>query len=110
MHENELSAEHFDRVAGLMKARGYRFVRLEEALADEAYRHATNTSGAARAGSCAGPPRKGSPTCRIRPSRPAWLETMEADRSPYDPPDPHRAGLQSSYPFMPLPVRHDDRR
>jgi len=84
MHENELSADHFDRVAEKMKARGYRFVSLDEAMADRAYLHADTFVGggadwlsrwAASAGITDLPP---------SPPRPQWLEPLEADRSPYD--------------------------
>ena len=36
--ENELNADHFDALAGMMKQRGYGFISLEEALKDPAYR------------------------------------------------------------------------
>lgn len=45
MHENELNADHFDAVAALLRARGYRFVPLAEALADPAYAHADTYIG-----------------------------------------------------------------
>ena len=38
LHANAINADHFDRLAGMMKRRGYRFVSLGEALRDEAYR------------------------------------------------------------------------
>jgi peptidoglycan/xylan/chitin deacetylase (PgdA/CDA1 family) len=38
LHANELNADHFDALAGMMKQRGYRFISLEEALKDPAYR------------------------------------------------------------------------
>ena len=38
IHANTLNADHFGALARAVKARGYRFVRLEEALADGAYR------------------------------------------------------------------------
>ncbi|MBI4747014.1 MAG: polysaccharide deacetylase family protein [Acidobacteria bacterium] len=37
LHSNELNADYFDELVGLMKKRGYHFVSLEEALADPAY-------------------------------------------------------------------------
>jgi hypothetical protein len=37
VHANTLNADHFAAVAASMRARGYRFVTLEEALKDEAY-------------------------------------------------------------------------
>ncbi len=37
VHANTLNADHFAAVAKSMRARGYRFVTLEEALEDEAY-------------------------------------------------------------------------
>ena len=84
MHENELSAEHFDRVAGLMKARGYRFVSLEEALADEAYRHDDKYVGGGTGWLVRWAATEGMTDIPHSPKPPAWLETMEADRSPYD--------------------------
>ncbi len=38
LHANELNADHFGALAAAMRRRGYRFVTLEEALADPAYR------------------------------------------------------------------------
>lgn len=38
LHANEINADHFDALAAMMKRRGYRFVSLEEALNDPAYR------------------------------------------------------------------------
>jgi peptidoglycan/xylan/chitin deacetylase (PgdA/CDA1 family) len=38
LHANALNADHFPRLAATMKARGYRFVSLEDALRDPAYR------------------------------------------------------------------------
>jgi peptidoglycan/xylan/chitin deacetylase (PgdA/CDA1 family) len=37
VHANALNADHFPRIAGLLKARGYRFATLEDALRDPAY-------------------------------------------------------------------------
>lgn len=37
LHANALNADYFGRLARLMKGRGYRFVKLDEALKDEAY-------------------------------------------------------------------------
>jgi hypothetical protein len=87
MHENELSADHFDRMAERMKARGYRFVTLDEALADPAYAHEDRFVGGgrnwlARWAGTAGIPEAEFP---VWSAPPAWLETLEADRSPYDP-------------------------
>jgi peptidoglycan/xylan/chitin deacetylase (PgdA/CDA1 family) len=38
LHANALNADHFGRLADLVRARGYAFVTLDEALSDEAYR------------------------------------------------------------------------
>lgn len=38
LHANALNAEYLDDVAGILRARGYRFVSLDEAMADPAYR------------------------------------------------------------------------
>jgi peptidoglycan/xylan/chitin deacetylase (PgdA/CDA1 family) len=37
LHANELNADYFDKLAAMMKRRGYSFVTLEEALKDNAY-------------------------------------------------------------------------
>lgn len=37
LHANELNADYFGEVAGVLKRRGYSFITLEEALQDEAY-------------------------------------------------------------------------
>jgi peptidoglycan/xylan/chitin deacetylase (PgdA/CDA1 family) len=37
LHANELNADHFGELAGMMRRRGYDFVSLEDALKDEAY-------------------------------------------------------------------------
>jgi peptidoglycan/xylan/chitin deacetylase (PgdA/CDA1 family) len=47
VHGNRLNADHFDRIAAMLVRRGYRFVRLEEALADEAYQSADRFTGGA---------------------------------------------------------------
>lgn len=38
IHANFINSDYFDDLAGMFKKRGYRFVTLEEALKDEAYR------------------------------------------------------------------------
>lgn len=38
LHANEINADHFDKLAEMIRRRGYRFVTLDEALKDEAYR------------------------------------------------------------------------
>ena len=38
LHVNALNADHFDELAETLRRRGYRFVTLDEALADSAYR------------------------------------------------------------------------
>lgn len=37
LHANALNADHFDRLAAMMKRRGYTFITLDEALRDKAY-------------------------------------------------------------------------
>jgi len=88
MHENELSADHFDRVAERMKARGYRFVSLEEALADAAYRHPDRFVGGGENWLVRWGVTEGITDLPQSPEPPGWLESLEADRSPYDPTDP----------------------
>ena len=38
LHSNELNADYFDELVSMMKRRGYRFISLDEALTDPAYR------------------------------------------------------------------------
>ncbi|MBK9155693.1 MAG: polysaccharide deacetylase family protein [Chloracidobacterium sp.] len=38
LHANELNADHFDKLADMMRKRGYAFITLEEALKDPAYK------------------------------------------------------------------------
>ena len=38
LHANELNADNFDRLLGMLKAKGYRFITLEEALTDPVYK------------------------------------------------------------------------
>jgi peptidoglycan/xylan/chitin deacetylase (PgdA/CDA1 family) len=87
MHENELSADHFDRLALRMKARGYRFVSLDEAMADQAYAHGDRFVGGGVNWLVRWAATEGITDLPAWPGRPAWLETLEADRSPYDLPD-----------------------
>jgi peptidoglycan/xylan/chitin deacetylase (PgdA/CDA1 family) len=47
LHANSLNADHFGELARMMKARGYAFIRLDEAIADEAFRSADSYVGAA---------------------------------------------------------------
>jgi peptidoglycan/xylan/chitin deacetylase (PgdA/CDA1 family) len=47
LHANELNADHLDDVARVIRARGYRFVSMEAALRDPAYRTPANYVGRA---------------------------------------------------------------
>lgn len=47
LHANALNADTFDRLAARLRVRGYRFVSLDEALADPAYRTADEYAGPA---------------------------------------------------------------
>ena len=47
VHGNRLNADHFERIAAMLARRGYRFVPLEEALADEAYASPDQFTGGA---------------------------------------------------------------
>ena len=38
LHANEINADHFDKLASMLRRRGYTFVTLEEALKDTAYK------------------------------------------------------------------------
>ena len=38
LHANEINADHFDKVVAMMRKRGYKFITLEAALKDEAYK------------------------------------------------------------------------
>jgi peptidoglycan/xylan/chitin deacetylase (PgdA/CDA1 family) len=46
VHANALNADHFDRIAAMLKRRGYEFVTLDEALKDKAYEHRDAYTGA----------------------------------------------------------------
>jgi peptidoglycan/xylan/chitin deacetylase (PgdA/CDA1 family) len=45
LHANSINAEYFDKVAEMLKKRGYQFVPLEEALKDEVYRQPEEFKG-----------------------------------------------------------------
>ena len=45
LHDNEINADHLGALLALLKRRGYRFIPLEEALRDEAYRLPDTYSG-----------------------------------------------------------------
>jgi peptidoglycan/xylan/chitin deacetylase (PgdA/CDA1 family) len=47
LHDDEINADHLGEVLALLKRRGYRFVPLEEALRDEAYRSPDTYAGQA---------------------------------------------------------------
>ena len=47
LHANELNADHLDDVARVIRARGYRFISMEAALRDPAYRTPANYVGTA---------------------------------------------------------------
>jgi peptidoglycan/xylan/chitin deacetylase (PgdA/CDA1 family) len=47
LHDNEINADHLAGVLALLKRRGYRFISLEEALRDEAYRSPDTYAGRA---------------------------------------------------------------
>jgi peptidoglycan/xylan/chitin deacetylase (PgdA/CDA1 family) len=84
MHENELAGDHFDRVAERLKARGYRFVSLEEALLDPAYGHEDRFVGEGVNWFIRWAATEGIQDIPASPRPPDWLESLEADRSPYD--------------------------
>jgi peptidoglycan/xylan/chitin deacetylase (PgdA/CDA1 family) len=46
VHANALNADHFGRIADMLKRRGYTFITLDEALKDKAYEHADTYTGA----------------------------------------------------------------
>ena len=45
LHANPLNADHFDRLAQMMKGRGYSFISIDRALEDPAYRLADKYAG-----------------------------------------------------------------
>lgn len=45
LHMNSINADHFDEVIALMRRRGYRFVTLQDAMKDPAYRRIDNYIG-----------------------------------------------------------------
>ncbi len=46
LHANAINADHFGELVAMMKKRGYKFITLEDALKDSAYRSADTTTGA----------------------------------------------------------------
>jgi peptidoglycan/xylan/chitin deacetylase (PgdA/CDA1 family) len=84
MHENELAGDHFGQVAERLKARGYRFISLEEAMADPAYRHEDRFIGDGVNWFIRWAVTEGITDLPRSPKPPEWLESLEADRSPYD--------------------------
>jgi len=46
LHANAINADHFGELVAMMKKRGYKFITLEEALTDTAYRSTDTTTGA----------------------------------------------------------------
>jgi peptidoglycan/xylan/chitin deacetylase (PgdA/CDA1 family) len=78
LHANRLNADHFDSVAAVLRRRGYRFVRLEDALRDPAYASRDTYVGprglswlerwAATRGM----------TLREAPRQPAWVDSLRA--------------------------------
>jgi hypothetical protein len=78
LHANRLNADHFDSVAAILRRRGYRFVRLEDALRDPAYASRDTYVGprglswlerwAATRGM----------TLREAPRQPAWVDSLRA--------------------------------
>jgi hypothetical protein len=84
MHENELAGDHFDRAAEVFKKRGYRFVTLEEALRDPAYEHEDRFAGDGVNWFIRWAVTKGIQDFPKSPRPPEWLESLQADRSPYD--------------------------
>ena len=46
VHANRLNADHFDRIVAMLEKRGYRFVTLDAAVSDAAYRSADKFIGA----------------------------------------------------------------
>jgi peptidoglycan/xylan/chitin deacetylase (PgdA/CDA1 family) len=45
LHANAINADHFGELVTMMRKRGYKFITLEEALKDSAYRSADTTTG-----------------------------------------------------------------
>jgi peptidoglycan/xylan/chitin deacetylase (PgdA/CDA1 family) len=45
LHANELNADHFGRLAGMIKKRGYTFISLDRVLGDPAYKSADTYTG-----------------------------------------------------------------
>ncbi|HEX5724308.1 MAG TPA: polysaccharide deacetylase family protein [Longimicrobiaceae bacterium] len=74
LHANRINAEHFGEVAEALRRRGYRFVPLGEALADEAYR--SPDGWASRGG-------------------PSWLHRWAAGRSQPLRPEPREPELMA---------------
>ena len=90
LHANEINADTFDALAGMMKRRGYRFISLEEALADKAYQLPDDYAGRSglswlhRWALTKGLAQK------AEPREPAWVREMFAQPAPASPDDRRR--------------------
>ncbi len=73
LHDSRLNADQFDRVAAMMRRRGYRFIPVADALKDEAYRRAPLPgNGSILERWAARDPKK----TLTPPSPPPWLEAL----------------------------------
>lgn len=75
LHANELNADHFDDVVRIIRARGYGFVRLSEALRDPAYGRTDSYVGSAGMSWLQRWARDAKVSFEPEPREPAWLRT-----------------------------------
>jgi peptidoglycan/xylan/chitin deacetylase (PgdA/CDA1 family) len=95
MHASALNFEHFDEIVNVVRRRGYRFISLEEALGDKAYRESVPPKGSWLRGLAT---RKGKPP-RIGPRVTAFLGTLYRDY-PAAPPAAPGQGNEPALPAM----------
>lgn len=79
LHANELNADHFDDLARMMRARGYTFISLEQALKDKAYRLEDAQSSKGISWLHRWALTKGMPL-REEPREPEWVAALFRDR------------------------------
>lgn len=73
LHANALNADHFGRLAAMMRARGYRFITLSDALTDRAYALPEAQSPRGLSWLHRWMLAKGQPL-REEPAQPAWID------------------------------------
>lgn len=81
LHASELNADTFDQLAAMMKRRGYRFITLEQALADPAYRLPNDYAGPhGTSWLYRWAMTKGMKDDKLMPRYPGWLQKLWDER------------------------------